>query len=183
MSENWEEFNRLTKAALWALDHPAESQPIKLFQDLSARLRLYFYPVDGPYKSWTLFLPRPGRSLDAAVRCIVWDRPLDRRRFDTPADETTGPQSEEPTIQVRITRVSAGAVQPVINELALLRVPVFPSSPRSNGPISLCGLIVPDEKAKAKFEWDADAPANWAELHGWFTTTTTVLESLLNPQF
>jgi hypothetical protein len=172
-------WETMEQGARWALEHARELSPSSPVEGMGPLLRLWTYPLQGTYSSWTILVPTGSEELDRPfVREVVWKRRQDERHLASANRKHKLRTKLESTIHVRDAEVSSGDLDPFLKAGARLFVPAISlEEPLPEGDVS--GFEGYRSLAYLRMEWHGPGPVEWAATVAWIARLRGLLVASL----
>ncbi len=173
------EFAELEKRALWALEHSEEVEPRETIRHLWTQVRLWHYPANAAYKSWTvsvLMLPDRDESRPS-VREVTWDRPSDWQRL---RGSSSGPKEitfYEPALKVRDAYLPVKELKNLLEKIIDLDIRIAGVKEPLGFDSERFGLEGYGPLHGIRLEWWQEGPEHWRELTAWAADMREFLKS------
>jgi len=174
--ETWE---GVEKDGLWALENARELSPGGRVERMRPLLRLWAYPPDGAYTSWTILTPREAGDLGSPmVREVVWGRRRDEEHMSSVNRKHMLRTKPQLSIRFRDAEVSSQKLAPFMETAARLFVPAILRDD-SDSESDACGIEGYGPLAYLRMEWQGLCPVEWAQPFAWVTDLRELLVSSL----
>jgi len=162
-------FGELEKRALWALEHSEEIEPRETIRHLWRQMRLWHYPSNGLYKSWTVSVSMPPDRDDARpmVREITWDRPFDRDVLSGAPDSSGHELTIEPTLKVRDAYLPVKELKSLFETAIDLDIRMIGVKEPFGLEGETFGLEGYGPLHGIRLEWWCEGPEEWRDLTTW----------------
>ena len=173
------DFAELEKRALWALEHSEEVEPRETIRHLWTQMRLWHYPSNGQYKSWTVSVSMPPDRDDARpmVREVVWDRPYDWQRLSDLPPRREGEFTDEPTLKVRDSYLPVKELKSLFERVIDLDIRMIGVKEPFGLEGETFGLEGYGPLHGIRLEWWCEGPEEWRDLTTWAAEMRGFLKS------
>ena len=168
-------WDEVRSKALRALERPERLEPRGRIEGRAGVLRLFRFPSDGTWESWTLFRSFE-RGTPSLVRRVRWHADRDRPRVYDPVDALRHGSEPLPTIELADLRLDAEAAEALLDDYCALPE-ADESAEKPNGDTGTAFGIRDLTRAEPMpLTWWNDGPDEWRPQVEWASRARELLD-------